>query len=156
VLPCANVANEAAPRPVTIRSSGSGYRLKSSAKVDRLAEALSIDRSFTFRWLLLQDLESKSWLLRTGNISAVAPRVRAMGPEAARELGAEGAFARARPKSEQSRLAAEIKPHRASMEAADKLSRLGDRVALQSAKRPPSRLHQETPPYTSLLVEHGG
>jgi hypothetical protein len=144
-------------RPATGHDPILGVRVpaKIIREIDRLAEAFKIDRSTAVRWLLLQGLADKSWLLRTGKgkgfigeyIDAIRARVRADGPEALRAFGAEGAFARARPKSRQLTPAAEIKAHRAKMEAADKLSRLGDRVALQNAnRRRQAEAHQKPPP----------
>jgi hypothetical protein len=83
-------------------------------------------------------------------MTIAVPRTMSANPEALRAFGAESAFPRARPKSKQLTLVAEIKAHRAKMEAAEKLSALGHRVAFQSANRrrqmesPMS--HQEPPP----------
>jgi metal-responsive CopG/Arc/MetJ family transcriptional regulator len=132
-------------RPATGHDPILGIRVpaKIIRKIDRLAEVLSIDRSTTVRRLLSEGLASRSWLLRTGKGRGRVGELIAAKAADVRAKGAEAAVARARPEA---KLAAEIKAHRAEEEAAEKLLRIGDRIALQSAKASPSHPHQEPPP----------
>jgi metal-responsive CopG/Arc/MetJ family transcriptional regulator len=132
-------------RPATGHDPILGVRVPARIirQIDRLAEALSIDRSTTVRRLLSEGLASKSWLSRTGKGKGRVGELIAATAADVRAKGAEVAVVRAKPEA---KLAAEIKAHRAGVEAADKLSRIGDRITLQRAKTSPSRLHREPPP----------
>ena len=92
-------------RPATGRRPILGVRVaaKIIRKIDRLAEALSEDRSTTVRRLLLKGLESESWLLRTGKGRGLAGQLAAAGAAHERARGAEAAIARA--KGEQEKIA---------------------------------------------------
>jgi metal-responsive CopG/Arc/MetJ family transcriptional regulator len=124
-------------RPATGHDPILGVRVpaKIIRQIDRLAEALSIDRSRAVRRLLSEGLASNSWRLRTGKGKGLTGEIIAAKAADVRAKAAEAAVARASPET---KLAAEIKAHRAGMEAEDKLSRIGDRIALQRAKTPPS------------------
>jgi hypothetical protein len=130
-----------------IQSSGSGYRTRSFTSSIVWPEPCRstdrpIDRSTTVRRLLSEGLESNSWLLRTGKGKGRVGEIVAGVAASVRAKGADAAVARARPKA---KLAAEIKAHRAREEALEKLNRIGDRIALQSAKTPAPHLRKEPP-----------
>jgi hypothetical protein len=70
--------------------------------------------------------------LRTGKGKGRVGEIIAAMAADVRAKAAEAAVARASPKT---KLAAEIKAHRAGMEAEDRLSRIGDGIALRKADR---------------------
>jgi hypothetical protein len=79
-------------------------------KIDRLAEALSLDRSKTVRRLLEEGVYFNAWLLQSHKGKGVIGKYMAVTAASERARAAAAAVKRARPKA---RIAAEIKAHRA-------------------------------------------
>jgi metal-responsive CopG/Arc/MetJ family transcriptional regulator len=141
-------------RPATGRDPVIGVRVpaKLIRKIDRIAEALSVDRSRAVRRLLEKGVVSEAWLLRTGGKGHVGELVAAIAASE-RATGAEAAVART--KAKQELLGAEIKAHRARLEAVDKLNTIGDRVVLRAAnaKKSAPRSRAEPPPTSTYKPE---
>jgi hypothetical protein len=114
-----------------------GVRLpmKIIKKIERVAEALSCDRSSAIRWMINDALEQgrTSTLLWSGKGSRFADQIARSVVLGFKAKAANAAVSRAVPAD---RVEAEIKALRSAEAAEESLTRLGDRIALDEAAKP--------------------
>jgi hypothetical protein len=127
-------------RPRTGHDPMIGVRLpvKIIKKIERVAEALSCDRSSAIRWMINDALEHgrTSTLLWSGKGSRFADQIARSVVLGFKAKAANAAVSRAVPAG---RVEAETRALRSAEAAEESLTRLGDRIALGGAAKPQRR-----------------
>jgi hypothetical protein len=124
------------------------------SKIERVAEALSCDRSSAIRWMINDALEQgrTSILLWSGKGSRFADQIARSVVLGFKAKAANAAVSRAVPAD---RVEAENKALRSVEAAEESLTRLGDRIALGEAAKPQRRRRStvlEPAPVAALLT----
>ena len=133
-----------------------GVRLpmKIIKKIERVAEALSCDRSSAIRWMINDALEQgrTRTLLWSGKGSRFADQIARSVVLGFKAKAANAAVSRAAPAD---RVEAEIKALRSAEAAEESLTRLGDRIVLGEAAKPRNQRRRRSTVLRRAVVRYG-